>query len=68
MTVRDAAPGTAPGAGLEEGLRLLAAGIPLTLLLDLAAGPHSRDLYADEPAELDWTPVSTPVQSRRLAG
>jgi hypothetical protein len=29
-------------------MELLAAGIPLTLLLDLVAGPHSQDLLATE--------------------
>lgn len=40
---------------------LLAAGVPLTLLLDLAddGGPRSRQRYADEPAELDWLPPLT---------
>lgn len=35
---------------------LLAAGVPLTLLLDLAEedGPRSQHWYAEEPAELDW--------------
>ena len=35
---------------------LLAAGVPLTLLLDLAEDgePRSRQRYADEPAELGW--------------
>lgn len=35
---------------------LLAAGIPLTLLLDLAdeGGPHSQQRYTEEPAEMGW--------------
>ncbi len=35
---------------------LLAAHVPLTLLLDLAdpSGPHSRDLLAEEPGDADW--------------
>jgi hypothetical protein len=35
---------------------LLAAGVPLTLLLDLAEedGPRSRQRYAEESAELGW--------------
>jgi hypothetical protein len=37
-------------------MRLLRSGVPLTLLLDLAAGPHSRELFLDEPSNLDWLP------------
>ena len=35
---------------------LLAAGVPLTLLLDLAdeRGPHSRTRYADEGGDARW--------------
>lgn len=35
---------------------LLAAGVPLTLLLDLAedGGPHSREHYAREGGDLSW--------------
>jgi hypothetical protein len=35
---------------------LLAAGVPLTLLLDLAEddGPRSQQRYAEEPPELSW--------------
>lgn len=37
---------------------LLAAGVPLTLLLDLgeSTGPHSQERYSDEPADLSWVP------------
>ena len=36
--------------------RLLAAGVPLTLLIDLSdpAGPRSHDMYESEQADLDW--------------
>ena len=54
-------------ASLETGLHLLEAGIPLTLLLDLAAGPDSHDLYVHEPADGSWLqPRST--SEHRLAG
>jgi hypothetical protein len=35
---------------------LLAAGVPLTLLLDLsdASGPHSADRYAAEGGDVSW--------------
>ena len=35
---------------------LLEAGVPLTLLIDLADpdGPRSRDVYATEPGDTDW--------------
>lgn len=38
---------------------LLAAHVPLSLLLDLGdpGGPHSSDLFVDEPASLDWLPA-----------
>lgn len=38
---------------------LLAAGVPLTLLLDLAedSGPRSQQRYAEEPPELSWLQV-----------
>lgn len=41
-------------AGRTEAM--LAAHVPLTLLLDLAdpAGPHSDDLLHDEPGSADW--------------
>ena len=37
---------------------LLAAGVPLTLLLDLgeATGPHSEERYTAEPADVSWVP------------
>jgi len=47
---------------LTTGLQLLEAGIPLTLLLDLASGPQSHDLYDSEPGEADW------LEAHRLAG
>jgi hypothetical protein len=35
---------------------LLAAGIPMSLIIDLAepAGPRSHDVYVAEPADLAW--------------
>ena len=69
MSVAPTAPpvGRAPAAGLPgaEGLRtllagrtgaLLAAHVPLTLLLDLAdpLGPDSADLLATEAGCADW--------------
>lgn len=54
----------APPAGADGRRRpggqtpaaLLAAHVPLSLLLDLAdpTGPHSRDLLAEEPGSADW--------------
>jgi hypothetical protein len=37
---------------------LLGAGVPLTLLIDLAepGGPRSRELYAAEHADAAWVP------------
>lgn len=44
---------------LPDPIRWLAAGVPLTLLIDLLeqAGPDSRRIYREEPAELDWLPA-----------
>lgn len=41
---------------LQRASLLLEAGVPLTLLMDLAdpAGPHSQDVYAAEPPDLSW--------------
>jgi hypothetical protein len=35
-------------------MRWLAAGVPLTLLIDLCSGADSRELYATERAATDW--------------
>jgi hypothetical protein len=35
-------------------LQLLGAGIPLTLLLDLAMPVHSAEVYHAEPGVADW--------------
>jgi hypothetical protein len=51
------APRQADIAGLvRRTSALLAAGVPLTLLLDLAdeAGPRSHDRYAAEGGDLSW--------------
>lgn len=39
---------------LGTGLLLLAAGIPLSLLLDLATGPQSSEVFDSEPADSGW--------------
>jgi hypothetical protein len=39
---------------LGIALRLLADGVPLTLLLDLAGPLRSRDLYREEAGNADW--------------
>lgn len=38
----------------EHGMRLLAEGVPLSLLIDLATPVHSRDVYRSEPADTTW--------------
>jgi hypothetical protein len=38
----------------ESGMWLLADGIPLSLLIDLATPVHSRDIYRSEPADTTW--------------
>ncbi len=42
----------------SDASQWLAAGVPLTLLIDLldSAGPDSPRIYRDEPADLDWAP------------
>ncbi len=54
----------APATDVEndDAFRLLAAGIPLTLLLDLAVGPDSAQLFTEELADVAW------LCSPRLAG
>ena len=48
MTVRPLLPAPRPASRAEA---LLRAGVPLSLLLDLAGGdPHSRELYEHEGA------------------
>jgi hypothetical protein len=42
---------------LDVALRLLHDGIPISLLLDLAAPVHSDDLYEVEAGEADWLPA-----------
>lgn len=42
------------GVGSDGALALLEAGIPLSLLLDLAMPIQSADLYRAEPADADW--------------
>ncbi len=39
---------------VSHALQLLAAGVPLTLLLDLATPVHSSEIYALEAGEADW--------------
>jgi hypothetical protein len=39
---------------VENALNLLEAGIPLTLLLDLATPIRSTDMYRTEPGAADW--------------
>ena len=34
--------------------------VPLTLLLDLAVGVRSAEVYEDEIADLSWVPVVVP--------
>jgi hypothetical protein len=41
----------------DTALELLEAGIPLTLLLDLAMPLHSTDTYRTEPGAADWLEV-----------
>ena len=40
-----------------DALRLLADGVPLSLLLDLAAAVPSRELYREELGDTRWVPT-----------
>lgn len=42
------APRSAGRRPLADAMSLLSSGVPLSLLLDLAMGPHSRELLAAE--------------------
>lgn len=44
----------APIDEVDTALRLLSAGVPLTLLLDLATPVHSEEMYALEAGQADW--------------
>ncbi len=45
---------TCPGAA---SMALLQAHVPLTLLLDLAWGVSSSEVYEREPADVSWVPA-----------
>jgi hypothetical protein len=42
---------------IDTAFGLLAAGVPLTLLLDLATPIHSAELYLTEAGSADWLHV-----------
>jgi hypothetical protein len=42
----------------DRVMDLLAAGVPLTLLLDLATALDSHEVYDREPGSADWLTVS----------
>jgi hypothetical protein len=46
---------------MPDPMSWLAAGVPLTLLIDLLdeAGPHSATILVDEPADLTWLGCAT---------
>ncbi len=50
-------------ARLPDTMQWLQARVPLTLLADLLdeTGPDSRQIYRDEPADLDWVPRRQPA-------
>jgi hypothetical protein len=55
VSVVPVAPATAPDRG--AAMALLASGVPLSLLLDLACGPRSEELLVDErPAAYGGVP------------
>ncbi|HTW20208.1 MAG TPA: hypothetical protein VME70_08370 [Mycobacteriales bacterium] len=56
MTKRDGAPHPQMDE-IDTVLELLEAGIPLTLLLDLAMPIQSAEVYRTEPGSADWLPA-----------
>jgi hypothetical protein len=59
MTKPDqSSPPLTDGAPRQEqthlAMQLMAAGVPLTLLLDLAGGLDSQEVYDREPGSADW--------------
>ena len=48
--------GTVTAGDGGAAFALLRAGVPLSLLLDLALPVHSAELLADERADLSWVP------------
>lgn len=54
----DAAPAVSLTAAATASpvMRLLQDRLPLTLLLDLALGVRSSEVYVAEPADLSWLP------------
>jgi hypothetical protein len=60
----DLAQSTHPAADLTQldqtnvAMDLLAAGVPLSLLLDLASALDSHEVYAREPGVADWLVAS----------
>jgi hypothetical protein len=50
------APAEPPVAG-SPVMAMLQHHVPLTLLLDLALGVRSAEVYADEVADLSWVPT-----------
>ncbi len=41
----------------DRALSLMHAGVPLSLLLDLAMPMHSDELYSEEQADTAWVPT-----------
>ncbi len=41
----------------DRALSLMHAGVPLSLLLDLATPVHSAELYSEEHADTAWVPT-----------
>ncbi len=55
MTVQLVVP--AADVACDQEFRLLAAGVPLTLLMDLSQAPQSAQLYAEEFSDVAWIPA-----------
>ncbi|HVM28571.1 MAG TPA: hypothetical protein VM433_13000 [Mycobacteriales bacterium] len=51
-------PQPAPHSPTQDALALLACGVPLSLLLDLAMPLDSVEVYGAEPADTRWVPTA----------
>ena len=54
-------PSASPAAAASPVMGMLQAHLPLTLLLDLAFGVRSSEVYEDETADLSWVRAAVPL-------
>jgi len=54
---------TAPGTDASPVMAMLSDHLPLTLLLDLALGVRSSEVYVAEPPDLTWLSAADAAQA-----